>query len=111
MIDFKLLHLIITLLVIVFIIILVFYIKRKKFDTIKGLVINSFIDALTFNSGLIILLYLAGLFFQVKYLSEIDNYALYSALLLAGFIMLADVIDKLRETNKNKEDGKKRKRV
>ncbi len=100
MINFKFFHLLIILLILVFIIIFIIYKNQKRFKNNKDLVTNSFIDALTFNAGLTILLYLVGSFFSINFLSDIDNYALYTALLLSGFIMLADVIDKIKKKNK-----------
>ena len=81
---------------VLFLVFLVIYGKQRKFKDIRDLVWKSIIDAITLNSGIIVLLYVAGKVFIWEYLTEIDNYALYIALIIAGLVIIADAIDKIR---------------
>ena len=84
------------ILIIGFVILLGFYIKQKRFNKIKDLIWDSIIDAITLNSGVILLLFLIGKVFDINYLSEIDDFALYLGLLIAGLVIIGGSIDKIR---------------
>ncbi|MBT4539741.1 hypothetical protein HOC32_05625 [Candidatus Woesearchaeota archaeon] len=85
-----------VILFILFLVFLVIYGKQKKFKDTRDLVWKSIIDAMTLNSGIIVLLYVVGKVFIWEYLTEIDNYALYIALIIAGLVIIADAIDKIK---------------
>jgi len=50
----------------------------------------------------LILLYVAGKVFIWTYFTEVDNYALYIALIIAGLVIIADAIDKIRNREVSK---------
>jgi|SRR3989344_6634583 len=83
------------ILLVLFIILLIIYGKQKRFKDVKELVWKAIFDAIGLNSGILILLYVSGKIFTLNYFTEVDNYALYIALIIAGFIIVADAIDKV----------------
>lgn len=75
--SFTFTHLIIALFIVLFITILYIRYKQRRDDTLRDLGYNSIIDAVTLNSGIIILLYTIGKYFSIDYLiTDVDNYAL-----------------------------------
>ena len=78
-----------------------FYIKKSK--SFQELAWDSFTDALTLNSGIIILLYTYGLVSGNEYFSKIDNYSLIIALILAGIVTIGGSLDKLKKNGKEEK--------
>jgi membrane protease YdiL (CAAX protease family) len=103
----SLLQLEFIVLVACFLLFLIVYIKQKKFAHTKDLIWDSIIDAVTLNSGIILLMFLIGKVFKIPYLSAIDDFALYIGLLIAGLVIIGGSVDKLRG---NKNDKKKKRK-
>ncbi len=89
------LQLIVLLLLISFIFILIVYIVKKKFKSIKDLVWDSIFDAATLNSGFIILFFLIGKLFNVPLFQQIDDYSLIFGLIVSMVVIFTGIIEKL----------------
>ena len=83
------------LLLFLFVVHMIVYSIQKRYKLIKDRVWESITDSFTLNSGIIVLLYLAGKVFNIAYLSFIDDYSLYASLLLSGLVVIGGAIDKL----------------
>lgn len=95
--TFTFIHLSIALFVLFFLIICFIRRKQRRDDTIKDLTYNSITDAVTLNSGVVILLYTTGKFFTINYLTDhVDSYMLLIALTISGTVIISDSLDKLR---------------
>ena len=103
----NLLQLYFVLLLLIFLLHIIVYRIQKKFKLIKDLVWESITDAFTLNSGIIVMLYLAGKVFNIAYFSIIDDYSLYAALLLSGLVVIGGSIDKLFNIKKDKGKDEK----
>ena len=84
-----------TTLFILFIAFIIIYGKQKRFNSIKDLVGKSIFDAIALNSGITVLLYVAGNIFNLKYFMNIDSFALDVALIVGGLIIIGDSLDKI----------------
>lgn len=92
---------------------IVFLIKR--YHSLKGssfnhvtMFVNSFVDALTLNSSLILIFYLIGNSFDVPLFSSIDAYALNSSIILSALVVFAHSLNnfQIKRQNKDYEDNK-----
>jgi len=98
----SLLQLEFIILIICCIIFIVTYIIQKRFEKTKDLIWDSIINAITLCSGIILLLFLIGSVFKINYLSSIDDFLLYTGLLIAGSGIISGSIENLRGKNHGK---------
>ena len=74
----------------------IIYGRQQRVKTSRELMWISFGDATAFNSGLVLVLHAAGKIFTWTYTTDIDNYLLYAAIMIAGFLLMGGVWDNLR---------------
>lgn len=90
-----------TMLVFILLIFFFFFIAivhriQKRHRNLSELVASAFMDAITLNSGALILLYVIGILAEIPYLTEdFENSAVLIALTFSGLVLIARSIDKL----------------
>lgn len=89
-----------------FIVIIVFFILyflNKNEKSIRLKASGAIIDSITFSAGVIMILYLIGLAWEIEYLKGIDEFSLGLALIVASIALIADILDKYKNINKKKK--------
>lgn len=90
-----------------FLLFLIVYFCQKRYEKTIDLCWQSINDAITLNSGAIILIHLIGKIFKIETLALSDDYALYAALLISSLLIFASSIDKLKNGGVKKDGSKK----
>lgn len=91
------------------------FLKFNKSDkTTQERVRNSLIDAITFNSGLSLFLYLFGNIFSINYLTDINEDSFLLAILIAGLFLMStadryykEIRKSIKKLSKKLKGGKK----
>ena len=89
-------------LILIFVLFIILLILNKK-KTIRLRAQDSIIDALTFGSGLILFLYLVGKTLNIAFLTNIDEFSLLLAILIASIFLLSASADKYFKRRKKKK--------
>lgn len=92
--------------IIVAVLFIVLFILNKRMNQ-KKKSLEVAVDAVTFASGVILFLYLAGLALNITYLTQIDEFSLFIALFISGISLISSVTDKYR-SKRGKKDGEKK---
>ncbi|GEM_PF-5841940 len=85
-----------------FIIFIIFLLFNKKDKILQERIKNSLIDAVTFNSGLMLFLYLFGKVFSLAYFADLGEDSLLFAILIASVVLMSASADKYYSQIKNK---------
>lgn len=89
-------------LVIVLVVFIIFLCLNKNKKSIRSRAQESIIDSTTFSSGIILFLYLIGKALKISYLTNIDEFSLGLALLIASIFLMSAVTDKYLKGRKKK---------
>lgn len=88
---------------IIILVFIVLFCLNKNIKSIKLKAWRAIIDAITFTSGLVLIIYLIGKAWEINYLKGIDEFSLGLALIIASIILIFDIVDKYYRIIKKKK--------